>query len=73
MPMWNFVMLSKLLAKSKRHSISGLVVEYIVAIDVTRVRSPADAFSILRSWVATAPHAEFFLPAQCMLLQMSLL
>ena len=26
-------------------SISGLVVEYIVAIDVTRVRFPADAFS----------------------------
>ena len=25
--------------------ISGLVVEYIVAIDVTRVRFPADAFS----------------------------
>jgi hypothetical protein len=25
------------------HSISGLVVEYIVAIDVTRVRFPADA------------------------------
>ena len=26
-------------------SISGLVVEYIVAIDVTRVRFPADALS----------------------------
>ena len=26
-------------------SISGLVAEYIVAIDVTRVRFPADAFS----------------------------
>ena len=26
-------------------SISGLVVEYIVAIDVTRVRFPADAFA----------------------------
>ena len=26
-------------------SISGLVVEYIVAIDVTRARSPADALS----------------------------
>ena len=25
--------------------ISGLVVEYIVAIDVTRVRFPADAFA----------------------------
>ena len=28
-------------------SISGLVVEYIVAIDVTRVRFPADAFHLL--------------------------
>jgi hypothetical protein len=28
--------------------ISGLVVEYIVAIDVTRVRFPADAFVV--SW-----------------------
>ena len=27
-------------------SISGLVVEYIVAIDVTRVRFPADAFFV---------------------------
>ena len=27
-------------------SISGLVVEYIVAIDVTRVRFPADALLI---------------------------
>ena len=27
-------------------SISGLVVEYIVAIDVTRARFPADALSI---------------------------
>ena len=27
--------------------ISGLVVEYIVAIDVTRVRFPADAFLLL--------------------------
>ena len=26
------------------HGISGLVVEYIVAIDVTRVRFPVDAF-----------------------------
>ena len=26
------------------YSISGLVVEYIVAIDVTQVRFPADAF-----------------------------
>ena len=28
-------------------SISGLVVEYIVAIDVTRVRFPADALCFL--------------------------
>ena len=28
-------------------SISGLVVEYIVAIDVTRVRFPADAFCMV--------------------------
>ena len=27
-------------------SISGLVVEYIVAIDVTRARFPADAYSV---------------------------
>ena len=27
----------------RKHRISGLVVEYIVAIDVTRVRFPADA------------------------------
>ena len=32
-------------------SISGLVVEYIVAIDVTRVRFPADAF--LKTLVVT--------------------
>ena len=35
-------------------SISGLVVEYIVAIDVTRVRFPADAYFVLfclwREW-----------------------
>ena len=30
------------------NGISGLVVEYIVAIDVTRVRFPADAFLHLR-------------------------
>ena len=28
-------------------SISGLVVEYIVAIDVTRVRFPADAYLVV--------------------------
>ena len=31
-------------------SISGLVVEYIVAIDVTRARFPADANSMLHMW-----------------------
>ena len=31
------------LADGEDSSISGLVVEYIVAIDVTRVRFPADA------------------------------
>ena len=46
-----------LLGKCHRHvcmkaceavsSISGLVAEYIVAIDVTRVRFPADAFLII--------------------------
>ena len=29
--------------EARHHRISGLVVEYIVAIDVTRVRFPADA------------------------------
>ncbi len=29
-------------------SISGLVVEYIVAIDVTRARFPADAYTMLK-------------------------
>ena len=32
------------LAAALVHRISGLVVEYILAIDVTRVRFPADAF-----------------------------
>ena len=31
-------------AETQHSRISGLVVEYIVAIDVTRVRFPADAF-----------------------------
>ena len=35
-----------LLGEALHGSISGLVVEYIVAIDVTRVRFPADAFSL---------------------------
>ena len=33
-------------ARDINTSISGLVVEYIVAIDVTRVRFPADAYFI---------------------------
>ena len=33
-------------ARSVVASISGLVVEYIVAIDVTRVRFPADACDV---------------------------
>ena len=33
------------LLRRQASGISGLVVEYIVAIDVTRVRFPADAFS----------------------------
>ena len=35
------------IAKISTYGISGLVVEYIVAIDVTRVRFPADAFPLL--------------------------
>ena len=35
---------SRVKAQDSCRSISGLVVEYIVAIDVTRVRFPADAF-----------------------------
>ena len=34
------------LALTSKHRISGLVVEYIVAIDVTRARFPADAYSV---------------------------
>ena len=37
--------------------ISGLVVEYIVAIDVTRIRFPADAFAQMGHAVSAAPHA----------------
>ena len=33
----------RLTLRTKSNSISGLVAEYIVAIDVTRVRFPADA------------------------------
>ena len=36
---------SRVKAQDSCRSISGLVVEYIVAIDVTRVRFPADAFA----------------------------
>ena len=59
--------------------ISGLVVEYIVAIDVTRVRFPADAFSIwfillhngslqLRSWSNITLIATLSWPVACGLL-----
>ena len=59
--------------------ISGLVVEYIVAIDVTRVRFPADAFSIwfillhngsfqLRSWSNVTLIATLRWPVVCGLL-----
>ena len=34
----------RLILRTNSNSISGLVAEYIVAIDVTRVRFPADAF-----------------------------
>ena len=34
-------------------SISGLVVEYIVAIDVTRVRFPADAMHLMQNFSDT--------------------
>ena len=37
--------------RSLVYSISGLVVEYIVAIDVTRVRFPADAQAKLATLV----------------------
>ena len=36
-------------------SISGLVVEYIVAIDVTRVRFPADALQALHGVAPLLP------------------
>ena len=39
-------MISKKQKPEEQNSISGLVVEYIVAIDVTRVRFPADALLI---------------------------
>ena len=35
------------------HGISGLVVEYIVAIDVTRVCFPADALELMWDLAAT--------------------
>ena len=47
------LVISSLLAKCPviiSISISGLVVEYIVAIDVTRARFPADAYSMLHMW-----------------------
>ena len=38
------------------NSIGGLVVEYIVAIDVTRVRFPADALSLLAGLAQETDH-----------------
>ena len=35
------------LYRHAEQGISGLVVEYIVAIDVTRARFPADAYCVL--------------------------
>ena len=37
---------SRLILKTSSNSISGLVAEYIVAIDVTRVQFSADAFNV---------------------------
>ena len=34
------------LSAAREHSISGLVAEYIVAIDVTRARRPADTWPL---------------------------
>ena len=42
-------------------SISGLVVEYIVAIDVTRVRFPADAIFRLGAQLGDIPRPPSFL------------
>ena len=39
---------TKNLDRPAEQGISGLVVEYIVAIDVTRARFPADAYEQLR-------------------------
>ena len=41
----------------RKHRISGLVVEYIVAIDVTRARFPADAYVLKMSLGSSARHA----------------
>ena len=48
-------------------SISGRVVEYIVAIDVTRVRFPADAGVIWAKYlqkIACAPELTWFHPQE---------
>ena len=37
----------RLILRTGSNSISGLVAEYIVAIDVTRVRFPADALLVV--------------------------
>ena len=44
-PLWDtFRRFYRFIHDARIHSISGLVVEYVVAIDVTRVRFPADAY-----------------------------
>ena len=45
-------------------SISGLVVEYIVAIDVTRVRFPADALFECRTLLLNTPVGDVFIHAK---------
>ena len=45
-------------------SISGLVVEYIVAIDVTRVRFPADALFECRTLLLNTPVGDAFIHAK---------
>ena len=45
-------------------SISGLVVEYIVAIDVARVRFPADALFECRTLLLNTPVGDAFIHAK---------
>ena len=48
--------------KTTINSISGLVAEYIVAIDVTRVRFPADAFTLFFDQPQAPPFSLSFVP-----------